>query len=172
MENVHVGSHENCHEDLDSSQGFRVCNRCDYEAEDRYELDGHLWYGHEEDEDGHVFCKFCDEKFANIPNMMMHKKIKHREKIDFCQNYNAGGCPFENKKCWFHNTRNNEMNCNICEQTLNRKSHFIKHRRVHYPEMLKRSWQEITRCLLYQIRIYRNHLQGANLTFLLGFCLT
>ena len=42
IENVHVGSHEH-------SQGFQVCNRCDYEAEDRYELDGHLWYGHEED---------------------------------------------------------------------------------------------------------------------------
>ena len=40
MENVHVESHENSHEDLDSSQGFRVCNRCDYEAENRYELDG------------------------------------------------------------------------------------------------------------------------------------
>ena len=76
MENVHVGSHENCHEGLDSSQGFRVCNRCDYNAEDRYELDGHLWYGHEEDEDGHVFCKFCDERFANIPNMMMHKNYE------------------------------------------------------------------------------------------------
>ena len=64
MENVHVGSHENCHEDLDSSQGFRVCNRYDYKAEDRYELDGHLCYGHEEDEDGHVFCKFWDEKIC------------------------------------------------------------------------------------------------------------
>ena len=73
MENVHIVSHEN-------GQGFRVCNRCDYESEDRYELDGHLWYGHEEDEVGHVFCKFCDGKFANIPNMMMHIKIKHREK--------------------------------------------------------------------------------------------
>ena len=27
----------------------------------------------------YVFCKFCDEKFANIPNIMMHKKMKHRE---------------------------------------------------------------------------------------------
>ena len=35
MKNVHVGSHENSHGDLDSSQGFRVCNRCDYESEDR-----------------------------------------------------------------------------------------------------------------------------------------
>ena len=98
MENVHVESHENSHEDLDSSHGFRVSNRCDYEAEDRYELDGHLWYGHEEDDDGHVFCKFCNEKFVNIPNMMMHKKIKHREKIDFCQNYNAVGFPFEDRE--------------------------------------------------------------------------
>ena len=39
-------------------------------------------------------------------------------------------------------------------------------------DMNQRSWQEITRCLLYQIRIYRNHIQGAILTFLLGFCLT
>ena len=46
MENVHVEFHENSHEDLDSSQGFRVCNRCDYEAEDRYYLNGHFWYGH------------------------------------------------------------------------------------------------------------------------------
>ena len=118
MENVHIVSHENCHEDLDSPQGFRVYNRCDYEAEDIYELDGHLWYGHEEDEDGQLFCKFRDEKFANIPNMMMREKMKHREKIDFCQKHNAGGCPFEDNKSWFLNTRNNEtFKCNICEQT-------------------------------------------------------
>ena len=75
MKNVHEGSHENSREDLDSSQGFQVCNRCDYEEEDRYELDGHIWYEHEEDEDGDLSCNFCDEKFANIPDMMMHKKI-------------------------------------------------------------------------------------------------
>ena len=69
---------------------------------------------------------------------MMHKKIKHREKIDFCQNYNAGGCPFEDKKCWFLNTRNIEsFKCTICEQTFNTKSYFMQHRRAHHPEMLK-----------------------------------
>ena len=77
-------------EDLDSSQGVRFCKRCDYEAEDRYDLDGHIWTEHEEDEDGTICCKFCDEKFANIPNLMTHKKIKHREKIDYCKN-----------ECWF-----------------------------------------------------------------------
>ena len=80
MENVLGESYERNVEGLDSSQGFWVCNRCEYEAEDKYDLDKHLLTKHEEDEDGNIFCKFCDEKFANIPNMMMHKKIKHREK--------------------------------------------------------------------------------------------
>ena len=138
MENVHGGSHERSDEDLDSSQGFRVCNRCDYEAEDKYDLDGHIWTEHEEDEDGNIFCKFCDEKFANIPNMMMHKKIKHKEKIDYCQNFNAGGCPFEDRKCWFLHTRNNEIfKYNICEQTFSKKSQFMQHRKLHHAEMVK-----------------------------------
>ena len=50
-------------EDCDSSQGVRVCKRCEYEAEDMYEMDGHIWTEHEEDEDGIICCKFCDEKF-------------------------------------------------------------------------------------------------------------
>ena len=71
-------NHDISQDDLDSSEGVRDCKRCDYEAEDRYDLDGHIWTEHEEDEDGHTNCKFCDEKFANVANLMMHKKIKHR----------------------------------------------------------------------------------------------
>ena len=125
-------------EDLDSSQGVRFCNRCDFEAEDRYDLDGHIWTEHEEDEDGTIFCKFCDEKFANIPNLMNHKKIKHGEKIDYCKNFNKDGCPFEDRKCWFLHTKNNEtFKCNICEQTFSEKSEFMKHRKDLHPEMVK-----------------------------------
>ena len=132
MENEHSS------EDLDSSQGFRVCKRCDYEAEDKYELDGHIWTEHEEDEDGTIFCKFCDEKFANIPNIMIHKKRKHKEKINYCQNYNGNGCPFEDRKCWFLHDRNSEtFKCNICEQTFSEKSEFMKHRKNKHPEMVK-----------------------------------
>ena len=36
--------------------------------------------------------------FAKISYMMIHKKIKHREKIDYCKNYNNYGCPFEDRK--------------------------------------------------------------------------
>ena len=132
---VHL-ENEHGSEDCDSSQGDRVCKIC--EAEDMYELDGHIWSEHEEDEDGTICCNFCDEKFANISNMMIHKKIKHREKINFCQNFNSSGCPFEDKKCWFLHTRNSEIfKCNICDKTFFEKSQFMKHRKTKHPEMVK-----------------------------------
>ena len=34
--------------DLDLSFGPRYCNKCGYEAEDGYQVDGHLWSEHEE----------------------------------------------------------------------------------------------------------------------------
>ena len=36
--------------DLDMSQGIRYCSKCDYEAEDGYDMDGHKW-GEHDDED-------------------------------------------------------------------------------------------------------------------------
>ena len=85
---LHMEKSHGWSNDLDSSEGVRDCNRCDYQAEDRYDLDGHLWSEHEEDEDGHILCKFCCEKFANEANLMKHKKIKHREKVVVCKNFN------------------------------------------------------------------------------------
>ena len=35
---------------------------------------------------------------------------------------------------------------------------------------VERSCYEIPWCGLYQIEIYKKHLLGANITFLLGFC--
>ena len=40
-----------------------------------------------------------DIMFANLANMMKHRKIKHREKVSICKNYN--GCPFEKKDVGF-----------------------------------------------------------------------
>ena len=83
MGKAHRWSHDQSSEDLDSSEGIRDCRRCEYQAEDKYDLDGHIWTEHEEDEDGEIKCKFCDERFANVANLMKHKKVKHKEKIAF-----------------------------------------------------------------------------------------
>ena len=143
MGNIHGLSHDKSSDDLDSSAGIRYCRRCEYEAEDKYDLDGHIWTKHEEDEEGKINCKFCDEKFANIANLMKHKKVKHREKIAFCQNYNSGGCPFDDMKCWFLHIRNDEtFKCNICDQTFKTKANFMHHRKLKHSEMVQKCKNE------------------------------
>ena len=125
-------------EDLDYSAGPVDCKRCEYQAEDGYELDGHRWSEHEEDEDGHIICKFCDERFASVRNLMKHKKSKHKEKIALCENYNANGCPFEDDKCWFlHMQRNENFKCNICKEDFQSKSNFMKHRKTQHISMVQ-----------------------------------
>ena len=93
---------------------------------------------HEEDEEGHVTCKFCSEKFANIASMMMHKKIKQREKIAICQNFNRDGCPFEEDRCWFLHIKSNEtFRCNKCDKTFQTKSQFMQHRKKQHKTMVQ-----------------------------------
>ena len=140
MEKIHGSSndHDKSGDDLDSSEGARDCRRCDYLAEDKYDLDGHIWSEHEEDEDGKIICKFCNEMFANLANMMKHKKMKHREKVSICKNYNDIGCPFEEKKCWFlHITNEETFKCNICDTTFESKSDFMKHRKKKHKERVQ-----------------------------------
>ena len=78
MEKIHGWSQDLNTDDLDSTGGFRDCPRCEYQAEDKYDMDGHKWPEHEDDEDGNINCKFCNEKFASVANLMRHRKIKHR----------------------------------------------------------------------------------------------
>ena len=138
MGKIHGWSHEQSSDDLDSSIGIRDCRRCEYQAEDKYDLDGHIWTEHEEDEDGKITCKFCDQIFANVANLMKHKKVKHREKVAFCQHFNAGGCPFNDIKCWFLHIRNNEtFECNICNETFKSKTNFMHHRKLEHSEMVQ-----------------------------------
>ena len=94
--------------------------------------------GTEDDEDGTIICKICEEKFANVANLMKHKKMKHREKVENCQNYNNGGCPFEDIRCWFlHLKSDDTFRCTICDQTFPSKSNFMTHRRQHHNETVQ-----------------------------------
>ena len=138
MENSHGWSVNQSTDNLDYSSGPIDCKRCEYQAEDGYDLDGHRWSEHEEDEDGHIICKFCDEKFANVGNLMKHKKLKHREKVAICKHYNSIGCPFEDEKCWFLHIKSNEtFKCNICEENFNTKSNFMEHRKSKHGAMVQ-----------------------------------
>ena len=88
-------------EALDLSVGPRFCSKCDYRAEDGYDLDGNFWSEHDDDESIFFQCKICDESFSFLNDLMMHKKNKHIEKVSFCRNFATNACVYGDESCCF-----------------------------------------------------------------------
>ena len=132
----HMGKHhgwpsDQKSEDMDISENApRNCMRCNYEAEDMYDLDAHTWSEHEEAEYYTIQCKFCDEAFHTLGDMMLHKKERHAVKVIDCRNFSIGQCSFGEDKCWFvHNNTIENFKCNMCDQTFHSRSDVMKHRK-------------------------------------------
>ena len=135
-------------EDLDLSFGPRFCKKCDHEAKDGYQLDAHHWSEHdEENEDNFVFhCQQCDERFKTLKDLMIHKKIKHVENVDFCWHFSSGFCSW-GERCWFKHELNSHenkreqdmklMKCNICDKTFNAKKHLMIHIKNEHEENIE-----------------------------------
>ena len=80
-----------------------LCHKCDYEAEDKYELDAHTWELHDtEANEDIVTCWYCDDDFETKLDLMKHKKREHADRVNNCIKYAEGVCPFGEDSCWYH----------------------------------------------------------------------
>ena len=59
----HAWKNDQDSEPLDLSVGPRFCSKCDYCAEDGYDLDGHFWSEHDDDESIFFNAKFVTKVF-------------------------------------------------------------------------------------------------------------
>ena len=115
---------------LDTSTDPRICKLCDYEAEDKYDLDNHTWTEHEEPENEPIVCNSCDKTFASLKQLMHHKKIKHSDKVRNCWKFIEGCCPFGEENCWFiHDSKPNDFTCSICDEKFKTQTVIVKHRK-------------------------------------------
>ena len=138
---LEVGDDNGTDEDLDLSFGPRYCDKCGYEAEDGYQLDGHTWSEHEDDNDVELLpCQHCDKRFSILKELMTHKKSNHVENVSIWWPLSNGACPYE-ETCWFqHEEHSIETNmeqgliCNICKETFKSRNEFMMHKRIQHEE--------------------------------------
>ena len=75
-------------------------------------------------------CHYCEQSFKSRREMMIHRKLMHKEKVKVCFLFNEGKCDYKDS-CWFSHeiseTELPEYNCNYCEKTFRNKSAFMKH---------------------------------------------
>ena len=95
----------------------------------------HIWTKYEEDEDDNIFCKFCDEKFANIPNMIMHKKIKHREKQIIVRTIMVVAVHLKTESAGFFIPETMKfLDVIFVNKHFLNKSQFMQHRKLYHAE--------------------------------------
>ena len=140
-----TGGHKNT-EELDLSFGPRYCSKCDFEAEDGYQLDGHFWSEHDDSDINSFPCSHCDQTFSTLKDLMSHKKKMHVENVSTCWHFSKSSCIFGDENCWFvHKDQSKEsdetdkisMKCNICDKILKTKKEFMVHRKKEHEENIQ-----------------------------------
>ena len=133
----HAWKNDQNSEALNLSVGPRFCSKSDFCAEDRYDLDGHFWSDHDDDERIFFQCKIFDESFSVLNDLMMHKKKRLIEKVNFCRNFVTDACFYGDENCWFiHELEEvqeyNEFKCDFCKKEFNSLSDSLRHRKSNH----------------------------------------
>ena len=130
------------HMDISSdSQGVRFCEQCEYEAEDRYDLDAHESTEHTSfvpKRHKPLPCNLCEHSFNKKYELMKHKKSEHTEKVRVCWNFPLGKCSFSDETCWFHHSENtrDSYQCNLCDNKFLNQSQFLNHRKTYHEHVV------------------------------------
>ena len=113
-----------------------MCHKCDYEAEDKYELDANIWELHDtEANEDIVTCWYYDDDFETKLDLMKHKKREHADRVNNCKKYAEGTCPFDEDSCWYRHTKttknsrtkSSDFTCKTCDKTYSHITDFMRH---------------------------------------------
>ena len=115
-----------------------VCHKCDFEAEDKYDLDAHTYTEHSSD--NYLTCRYCEYCFDTKKELMIHRKKHHLDKVNMCRDFSKGMCPFEDKICWYNHSETvigtsmdmAGVKCNLCDENFINKSELMCHRKQNH----------------------------------------
>ena len=127
-----------------------LCSDCDYVAECVHDFNDHTHSidDGEDQENSNFNCKFCDESFETLSEVMEHKKLIHTSNVQHCKNYLENICLYGNS-CWFlHSERlkNSEpdIKCNFCERKFQTVSSLREHMKEMHIQMVSQCRNEMT----------------------------
>ena len=109
----------------DANTSIYICSECEYIANCIHDFNDHTHSPEDEDEvedNSYFTCKFCDQTFENLTEVMKHQKAIHSSSVQHCKQFLQNICYFGDN-CWFiHNEtlRSSEpkFTCNFCEKKI------------------------------------------------------
>ena len=124
----------------DANKSIYFCSDCDYIADCVHDFNDHTHSSEAEDEvevSSYFDCKFCDESFETLPEVMKHNKLKHTSSVQHCKQFLENNC-FYSENCWFLHSetfRKSEpsFKCNFCDKKFKTHNILREHIKIlHY----------------------------------------
>jgi hypothetical protein len=118
------------------------CNECFFQGTSKTELSKHINLKHNRKErktESTITCNNCGEQFSTKWNLMHHWKSRHLNTVAYCRNNIEGKCNYADDMCWWNHAEKQEENieCFICNQTFETKSHMMNHRKTEHERIVK-----------------------------------
>ena len=108
------------------------CNECDYQGMKPEELNKHYRLRHTME--GRIKCRNCGKDFELKSNLMIHRKLEHKNTVAMCRNNAEGKCSFSADLCWWSHKEGSEkdIECFFCDEKFESRALVMMHRkRVH-----------------------------------------
>ena len=119
-----------------ANRSVYLCGECDYLANCVHEFNEHT---HSQDdleieENSQVDCRFCDESFGTLEEVMQHNKINHTSNVQDCLNFLENSCWY-GENCWFlhrESIQNLEpsFTCKFCEKKFKNRNSLSEHMKM------------------------------------------
>ena len=116
------------------------CKMCTYNADNPLDLDVHMEYAHEDDDDGahipEITCNVCNNTFQSKNKLMEHIKISHRSSVPACKYFQNDTCKYNEKSCWFVHDKVDisAHKCRYCEYKCAYRSEIMKHQKTSHAD--------------------------------------
>ena len=123
-----------------SNKEIYLCGDCDYVAECMHDFNDHTHTPHQEKNSSLFTCKFCDERFETLSEVMTHNRLMHTSNVQHCKQFLENSC-FYGDNCWFIHSetfRNSDptFDCNHCELKFRSQNVLREHTKLLHTQFV------------------------------------
>ena len=123
-----------------SNKEIYLCGDCDYVAECMHDFNDHTHTPHQEENSSLFTCKFCDERFETLSEVMTHNRLMHTSNVQHCKQFLENSC-FYGDNCWFIHSetfRNSDptFDCNHCELKFRSQNVLREHTKLLHTQFV------------------------------------
>ena len=124
------------------SNGVRFCSKCDYQAEDGYDMVGHKWGEHDDEDLESLRCNSCNQTFSFLRDLMYHKKEKHV--CTWNESDQKSDQIVEEQRDTGIENESIPSVCKFCEDNFQTKGDFMKHKKDKHREKVQMCWKFVS----------------------------